>query len=235
MWWKLALLIFFAAFFRLFTIVFENANEHHSKPSDSAKTTRKSDQASYFCDGVYRKYQPDFYVVYHSSSTDAPNYPAAIQKDIMPYIRPQLSDILRNKLVYRANDIDESMLSTIRSDEHVVLVQCGLKQEPIQDAATKYRYKAPLYCLPDNDRRHRIPGAYVIMLTPGWTLKKHFAAIKRDLTPYIVWHLDRNGFGRLEYHVDGLDDEHLIVIRLDEYVDLVLCNMQTNDRFDELK
>ncbi len=165
--------------------------------------TTHSRQSPFYCDGGHSKHLPGAYTVYLAAGHSIQQYSTTIQKDINPHIHSVLGSIIIHKTFYHAADIDEILLSAIRSHPKVYLVECGHNKKPAQDAAAKYQ--APLLCHSES----RIPESYAVFLSPGWTLEQHSAAIDQDLTPYIRWVLDRKILDRVVYHGEDTDDELL--------------------------
>ena len=128
--------------------------EQRQAPIDHVKRTEtetiKSGQATFHCDGRIFKHLPGVYTVYLSSGHSIQQHSATIQKRITPYMRSTFDGIPIHEIVYRASGIDEKLLSAIRSDPIVYLVECGHNQEPAQDAAAKYQ--ATFLCRSVEDR-----------------------------------------------------------------------------------
>ncbi|KAH6711535.1 hypothetical protein BKA61DRAFT_611155 [Leptodontidium sp. MPI-SDFR-AT-0119] len=60
-----------------------------------------------------------------------------------------------------------------------------------------------------------VPGYYSVFLFPGHSIEEHSAAIKTDITQYIMFVFDKLYTDRVVYSARGIDDDLLAAIRSD--------------------
>jgi hypothetical protein len=161
---------------------------------------------------------PDAYIIHLAPGHSIEDHSSAIRTEITPYIH-RLEETNKKGIIYTGKSIPYSLLSTIRADPRVSLVDYMLS--PPTEGTPKPSYQAPLQGC-DAPRDQIEPQSFQILLAPDYSFKDHFAVIGQDITPLIQ---NKYNFhtNKWVYSVKPVGRELLRAIRSDRGVELVVC------------
>lgn len=161
----------------------------------------------------------DAYIIHFAHGHSIEKHSSAIGQDITPYIHQYEETKDKNEIIYSGQSISESLLTTIRADPGVSLVE--YKLSPPEPGTHKPLYQASLQGC-DAPRSQIEPQSFQVLLAPDYSFKEHFAVIGQDITPLIR---EKYNFhtNKWVYSVKPVERNLLRAIRSDRGVELVVC------------
>lgn len=162
---------------------------------------------------------PGAYIVHLRPGHSIDAHSSAIKANITPHIEQILDTKNKRTTIYVGHNIPEDLLTTIRSDLGVTLVE--YKTLPFPGGTSKPAHQAPLEGC-DAPRDEIEPEFYQVLLAPDYPLKVHYSVIGDDIEALIQ---DKYNFhtNKWVYSAKPIGRRLLAAIRADRNVELVVC------------
>lgn len=162
---------------------------------------------------------PDAYIIHLGPGHSTDSHSNAIKSNITPYIDRILETKNKATTIYIAHNISDVLLTSIRSDPGVTLIE--YETLPLPPGTSKPTHQAPLQGC-DAPRDEIEPESYQILLAPDYPLKTHYSVIGEDIEELIQ---NKYNFhtNKWVYSVKPVGKRLLSAIRSDRNVELVVC------------
>jgi hypothetical protein len=161
----------------------------------------------------------DAYVVHLAPGHSIEKHSSSIKTDITSHIDRILDTKSKIETTYVGQNISSSLLTAIRSDPQVTLLEYATGPLPIGGFTPAHQ--APLSGC-DAPRAEIEPKSFQVLLAPDYPFEDHFAVVGQDIEPYV-----RNKYNfhtnKWVYSVKPVDLQLLKAIRSDRNVELVVC------------